>query len=114
MSPGFKMPYDVVEGTWPNDIKSKLNQYENDYNKLKEATSLIELALWKMELNDQSKKGRQNKKMKIDREQYRISCGADIVIEHVLPYLLPSSADVDEIPQMNDDRQPESVADLIG
>ena len=94
MSPDFKMPYDVVEGTWLNDIKSKLNQYEDEYSKLKEATSLIELALWKMELNDQSTKGRLNKKMKIHRDQYRISCGADIIIQHVLPYLLLSPSEL--------------------
>ena len=34
--------------------------------------------------------------MKIDeadlRGQYRISCGVDVVIAHVLPYLLPGAA----------------------
>ena len=37
----------------------------------------------------------QGKKRKRDeagvREQSRISCGADIVIEHMLPYLLPAT-----------------------
>ena len=40
------------------------------------------------------------KKMKIEesdvREQCRINCRADIVIQHVLPYLLLSPADADE------------------
>ena len=39
-------------------------------------------------------KERQNKKTKIEesdlRGQCRVSCGADIVIQHVLPYLLPN------------------------
>ena len=30
------------------------------------------------------------------REQCRFSCGAAIIIEHMLPYLLPSTAAVDE------------------
>ena len=42
--------------------------------------------------NSQSEQG-SSKKTKLDelsvREQYRIGCGADEVIEHVLPYLLP-------------------------
>ena len=78
---------------WFREVKSILCQYETKYQILKEATSVIELALWKMELNDQSKKGRHNKKMKIDesdhRGQSRFSCGADIVVQHVLPYLVP-------------------------
>ena len=58
---------------------------------------MLELALWKMkldELNCQGGKGATqcNKKRKIEdvylRSQFRISCGADIVIEHVLPYLV--------------------------
>lgn len=101
MNPGFKI-MDVKEDTWLNGIKSKLSQYEDEYSNLKEATSLLELALWEMELNDQSKKGRQNKKMKIDRKQYRVSCGAEIVIQHVLPYLL-----ADEIETIDDSSESE-------
>ena len=76
-----------------------LIEYEAEYDKIKEATSLLELALWKIKLNDHDGDGRerQNKKMKIEesdlrRGQCRISCGADIIIHHVLPYLLPSSS----------------------
>ena len=96
MSPGFNMPYDVAEGTWLNDIRSKLRDIEYEYDKLKEATTLLELALWKMELNEGQNKtlGRQHKKMKIDRKQHRVSCGAEIVIQHVLPYLLLSSSEL--------------------
>ena len=98
MSPDFIMPYDVEEGTWLDDIRSKLSQYEDDYNKLKEATTLLELALWKIKLNDHfgRERQRQNKRMKIEesdlREQCRVSCESDMVIQHVLPYLLPSSS----------------------
>ena len=69
---------------------------------MKEATSIVELALWKHEMNDysQGKKNRRTKKkMKIEdadvRVQCRISCGADIVIQHMLPYFLPTASKVD-------------------
>ena len=66
---------------------------------------MLELALWKHKMNDQSrgeKQRRSKKKVKIEesniREHCRISCGADIVIQHMLPYLVcppvaPSSED---------------------
>ena len=79
---------------WLDGIESKLSQYEDDYSKLKEATSILELTLWTNKMNDNEGKERQNKKTKIEesdlRGQCRVSCGADIVIQHVLPYLLPN------------------------
>jgi len=77
---------------WLNGMNSKLIQFESEYTKLKEATTLLQLASWKnkMCLVNGNKK-RHNKKAKIEnsvREQCRISCGADIIIEHVLPYLV--------------------------
>ena len=78
-------------------IRSKLTEYEAEYSKLKEATTILELALWKIKMNDHSQGGkRRNKMVKIAeadrRKQCRISCGADIVIQHVLLYLLPGAA----------------------
>jgi hypothetical protein len=81
---------------WHNETLTKLEYYESEYLRLKEISSLLELALWKMKL-DYSKggitMGGGNKKIKMDqsvfRLQCRISCGADHVIENVLPYLLP-------------------------
>ena len=55
---------------------------------------MLELALWKMKLDELGKgeNTMSNKKRKIDgsdfRSRCRISCGADIVIQHVLPYLI--------------------------
>ena len=34
------------------DVEAKLVHYETEYHKLKEATSFIELALWKHKMND--------------------------------------------------------------
>ena len=77
--------------------ESKLASYETKYHNLKEATSLIELALWKHKLDDYCNEGekRRSKRTKIEesviRDQSRINCGAHIVTEHVLPYLLPAT-----------------------
>jgi len=95
----------VIEGgaslsrrTWINDVKSKLASYEAQYNHLKEATTMIELVLWKKKINDsasieQDAESRNSKKPRIDesdlREQSRVNCGADLIIENVLPYLAP-------------------------
>ena len=83
------------KGTWLNDVKSKLSRYEVEYLKLKEATSMLELALWKNKINEtNSTKGgaRKCKKVKVDdtavRNQCRVNCGANIIIENVLPYLV--------------------------
>ena len=73
---------------WLDRVRLKLVQYENEYNRLKEATIVLELALWKYKMEESD-----SKKRKRDfREQSRISCRADIVIEHVLPFLMPSAS----------------------
>jgi len=66
-----------------------------EYRTLKEAVSLLKLALWKKKMDDhcqERNEKRRNKRLKVDdldlREQCRVNCGADIVIEHVLPYLV--------------------------
>jgi hypothetical protein len=79
---------------WRAETVTKLEYYESEYQRLKEITSLLELALWKSRMDDDSKVGgRGNKKIKIDlsefRLQCRVSCGADHVVENVWPYLLP-------------------------
>jgi hypothetical protein len=83
---------------WRNEMLTKLEDYESEYQKLKESTSLLELALWNMNI-DASKKdnsvamGGGNKKLKIDTSDFRLqcrtNCGAGFVIENVFPYLVP-------------------------
>ena len=76
--------------------------------KLKDTTSLLELALWKIKIDDSLGHGKAmgggKKKLKIDqtdiRIQCRISCRADNVIENVLPYLLLPNVNKD-----NDDNE---------
>jgi len=77
---------------WFDGVSLKLSNYEIEYINLKEATTLIELTLWKNKIAENFQEdGHINKRAKIDetdrRKECRINCGADIVIEHVLPYL---------------------------
>ena len=84
-----------------DSIRSKLATYEHEFLMLKEGTTMLELSLWRAKMNGStstnlsSNEGRSKKKTKIDesefRNQCRISCGADNVIENVLPYLLPAA-----------------------
>ena len=59
----------------------------------KERTSLLELALWKAKLGEKEEyaEGEKSKKAKVDtesaRKERRITCGADMVIKNVLPFL---------------------------
>ena len=83
-------------------IRAKITHFEDEYPKLKEITTILELALWKISLNRnnyQKKLTRCQKKVKIEesdiRRKCRIICGADVVIEHVLSYLITADEDVD-------------------
>ena len=80
-------------------IRSKLARYEAEYHKLKEATSVLELVLWKNKINEtnvmnQTGRGRKCKKVKLNnsdiRNHCRVNCGAGVIIDNVLPYLLPA------------------------
>ena len=84
--------------TYLDNVSAKLSRFEMEYHKLKETTTLLELALWKTKMNDDENTGdasrRCSKKMKVDesgvREQCRVQSGADIIIPLVLPYMLPN------------------------
>jgi hypothetical protein len=76
-------------------IQDKLVFFEDELPKLKEATTMLELALWKKRINDmnhQQKMAHSRKKIKIvessTRQQDCVTCGADVVIGHVLPFLI--------------------------
>jgi hypothetical protein len=76
-------------------IRYKLAYLERELTKMKEATTILELALWKTRLDESvHKRGttHRRKKFKTDvshvRLQCRVICGADIVIRHVLPFLI--------------------------
>ena len=73
-------------------VYSKLVSYEQ----LKEATSLLELVLWKVKIDESILNNRESsqKLARIDssshRYQCRINSGAEIVVPGVLPYFLPA------------------------
>ena len=107
---------------WRHETLEKLEYYESEYQKLKEMTSLLELALWKAKMDDSrldhgETTGGGNKKMKIDQSDFRlhcrINCGANHVVENVLPYLLPldfmDNVDEELDDNSNDDEEEEEV-----
>ena len=58
------------------------------YDELNEASSLLELALWKLEMEKSSENGATDHH---DRAFHRNNCGAEIVVKGVLRYLVPST-----------------------
>jgi hypothetical protein len=76
-------------------IQDQVTYFEDKLPKLKEAISILELSLWKMKMNEKSHHDsatQSQKKLKADdssvRSQNRVTCGADVVIGHVLPFLI--------------------------
>jgi hypothetical protein len=76
-------------------IQSKLAHFEDELPQLKEITTILELALWKMRMNEKSHYDIATpgqKKIKSDessfRQQCRVTCGADVVIGYVLPFAI--------------------------
>ena len=92
-------------------IRAKIAHFEDELHKLKEITTILELALWKMRINqtnNQENETRPRKKGKTDessvRQHFRVTCGADAVIRHVLPYLLISAVNEEsDLESDNDD-----------
>jgi hypothetical protein len=80
------------------EIQEKLAYFEDEYYKLKEITTILELAVWKLRMNEnipQEGASHCRKKVKTNessiRRQCRITCGADVVIWHILPYLITAT-----------------------
>ena len=81
---------DILRG-----ILAKVAHFEEELPKQKEITTLLELALWKLRINEnipQEEATCYQKKSKTDessiRRQYCITCGAGCVIRHVMPFLI--------------------------
>ena len=75
---------------WMEALLDKLDHYKAEhYRYVKEGITLLELALWKAKLSE--KRERRPKRAKFDAESYRrnkrVTCGVDIVIKNVLPFL---------------------------
>jgi len=78
---------------WIESVTYRMNHYKTEHKALlKEATTLLELALWKAKIDEQEDHGEvKAKRVKIDiqseRNERRITSGANIVIKNVLPFL---------------------------
>ncbi|KAK1738606.1 leucine-rich repeat domain-containing protein [Skeletonema marinoi] len=78
---------------WVDSVMDKMDRYKAEHCRfVKEATTLLELALWKARLGEiECSLEPEAKKAKVDaesaRRERRITCGADIVIKNVLPFL---------------------------
>jgi hypothetical protein len=82
---------------WITRVLSRMEHYKTEHQTLvKEAMTLLELALWKARILKETDEKRCNvdevtKKAKIDdevaRKEHRVTCGASIVIKNVLPFL---------------------------
>jgi hypothetical protein len=78
------------------ESKQKFPYFEDSLSKLKDATTILELALFKLRMNENNIRPEDathhQKKIKSNeasiRQQCRVTCGADVVIRHVLPYLI--------------------------
>jgi hypothetical protein len=85
---------------WMERVLERITHYKLEHHALlKEFTTLLELALWKIKLGEEfgealSKEDNESnatKKVRIDikaaRQEHRITSGANIVIKNVLPFL---------------------------
>jgi hypothetical protein len=85
---------------WIESVLRRMEYYKEEHRMLvKEAMTLLELALWKTKLlregegrkRNLEEEGKKAKKAKIDddsaRKEHRFTCGASIVIKNVLPFL---------------------------
>ncbi len=79
---------------WMESVLDKMDHYKAEHCRyVKEGITLLELALWKAKLgeNEEHVAERREKKVKVDaesaRRERRITCGADMVIKNVLPFL---------------------------
>ena len=91
-TPGDEKTAEIQQ--WMEVVLDKKDHYKAEHYKLlKEAATLLELTLWKANLGeneDECGEGR-TKKAKVDaefaRKDKRMTCGAEIIIKNVLPFL---------------------------
>jgi hypothetical protein len=83
-------------------IRAKVAHFEGELPKLKEITTILELALWNMRINQANETHRL-------RQQCRITCGADFVIKHVLPYIITAAGEESDSESDSDDESYNSL-----
>jgi hypothetical protein len=72
-------------------IQATIAHFEDKLAKLKEITTILELVLWKLSMNENN--SQKEAAQSSIRRQCRTTCGADAVICHVLPYLIAVAGD---------------------
>ena len=103
--------FHIIQG-----IRARVAHFEAEYYNLKEITTILELALWKLRMNEkipEEEATHYQKKIKTDessmRRQYRITCGADVVIRHALPYLITAAGEESDFYASSDDESSDSM-----
>ena len=72
-------------------IQATIAHFEDELPKLKEITTILELVLWKLSMNENN--SQKEAAQSSIRRQCRTTCGIDAVICHVLPYLIAVASD---------------------
>eukprot|EP00984_Skeletonema_dohrnii_P008771 scaffold3270_cov97-Skeletonema_dohrnii-CCMP3373.AAC.1 len=79
---------------WVDSVIDKMDHYKAEHHRyVKQALTLLELALWKAKLAEKEENAAEGrtKKAKLDaewvRKEKRITCGAATVIKNVIPFL---------------------------
>jgi hypothetical protein len=75
----------VIDG-WIGSVIDRMEHYKVEHHLLvKEAMTLLELALWKAKLEENKSNIHIGSEL---RKEHRVTCGANIVIKNVLPFLV--------------------------
>ena len=69
------------------EIRGKFAHFEDELTKLKEVTTILELALWKMKISENSHQDLATHDSNVQSQDW-VTCGADVVIGHVVPFLI--------------------------
>jgi hypothetical protein len=73
---------------WIRSVLNRMEHYKADHQLLlKEAMTLLELALWKAKL-EENRSNIDTESVALVRKQHRVTCGASIVIKNALPFLV--------------------------
>ena len=74
---------------WISSVLNRMENYKAEHQiLLKEAMTLLELALWKAKLQEKFGSNIDAESAAVVRKQHRVTCGANIVIKNVLPFLV--------------------------
>jgi hypothetical protein len=76
-------PTDISNRAWLTGVHSKLAYYESEFQKLKEASSILELALWKakiVECRPDKVEGKANNKMDVSDFRLIVASAVELIM----------------------------------